>query len=130
MRIIQVKNNKYKNTIAFVFILFLVLPVGVLAQTNFIVCNGPDCTFGHLLLLVKNVLDWLVMISFSAAIITLMWAGFLYLTTGIADKKTQAKAMLWKVVIGFAIILAAWVIVKTIVSVILKPEIGGRFLQF
>ena len=107
-----------------------IIPLGVLAQTNFIVCNGPDCTFGHLLVLVKNVLDWLVMISFSAAIITLMWAGSLYLITGIADKKTQAKAMLWKVVIGFAIILAAWVIVKTIVGVILKPEIGGRFLQF
>ncbi|MEK9185872.1 MAG: hypothetical protein AAB863_03795, partial [Patescibacteria group bacterium] len=83
--------------IAKILILILILiptiiPVGVLAQTNFIVCNGPDCTFGHLLVLVKNVLDWLVMISFSAAIITLMWAGFLYLTTGIADKKTQAKA--------------------------------------
>ena len=119
-----------KILILILILIPIIIPVGVLAQTNFIVCNGPDCTFGHLLVLVKNVLDWLVMISFSAAIITLMWAGFLYLTTGIADKKTQAKAMLWKVVIGFAIILGAWVIVKTIVGVILKPEIGGRFLQF
>ena len=119
-----------KILILILILIPIIIPVGVLAQTNFIVCNGPDCTFGHLLLLVKNVLDWLVMISFSAAIITFIWAGFLLLTTGVVDKKTQAKAMLWKVVIGFAIILAAWVIVKTIVSVILKPEIGGRFLQF
>lgn len=125
--------NKYRNIFLFTLLFFLILPTGVLAQTNFIVCDGgagDPCTFGHLLLLVKNVLDWLVMVSFSAAIITFIWAGFLLLTTGIADKKTQAKAMLWKVVIGFAIILAAWVIVKTIVGVILKPEIGGRFLQF
>ena len=81
-----------KILILILILIPIIIPVGVLAETNFIVCNGPDCTFGHLLLLVKNVLDWLVMISFSAAIITFIWAGFLLLTTGVVDKKTQAKA--------------------------------------
>ena len=60
------------------------------------------------------------MISFSAAIITFSWAGFVYLTTGVVDRRTDAKKMLWKIVIGFAIILSARLIVSTITTVLLK----------
>jgi hypothetical protein len=41
----------------------------------------------------------------------------------VVDKRTQAKAMLWKIVIGFAIILAARLIVSAITALLLKQGI-------
>ena len=135
--------NIRRNTKVFLIILFifLILPVAVRAtddisvQGNFIPCGEYDsggldeCDFYDLIRLVQNVLNWIVLISFPVAIITFAWAGFLLLTTGVVDKRTEAKKMLWSVVIGFAIILAAWLIVRTIVNTLLAPNIGNQFIN-
>lgn len=133
-----------RNT-ARILILILILvsiPVGVLAQNTqgqFIPCGLYDsasktldeCDFYDLLKLVQNVLNWLVMVSFSVAIITFSWAGFILLTSGgNVAQKDKAKKMLWSIVKGFAIILAAWLIVRTIVNTLLVPGIGDRFIKF
>ena len=95
------------------------------------IVSGPEeeCGFDDLLRLVKKILDWIVLISFPISVITLSWAGFILLTTGIADKRSEAKSMLWKVVIGFAVILSAWLIVKILVNVILEPGRGDQFIE-
>lgn len=120
-----------------VLLLILILPVGVFAQPSagtgaFIPCDGGaanPCTFYDLIQLVQNVLNWVVLVSFPLSIITFSWAGFIFLTTGIVDKRSEAKKMLWKVVIGFVIILSAWIIVRTITSVLLKPGIADQFIK-
>lgn len=126
--------NKERSVQLFLILLVFLVPLSVLAQQNpqgdFIPCglykNGEldECDFADLLTLVNNVLNWLVMISFSAAIITFSWAGFTLLTSGGNPvKKDQAKKMLWSVVKGFTIILAARLIVYTITNILLKPGI-------
>lgn len=112
-----------------VVVCILLIPTEVLGQ-GFIVCDGPECGFTHLLMLVKRVLDWIVMISFPIAVITFSWAGFVLLTSGgNSAKKDDAKKMLWSVIKGFAFILAAWLIVRTIVNVLLAPGIGDQFIN-
>ena len=70
------------------------------------------------------------MISFPATIITFSYAGFIMLTSGgNSSKKDQAKEMLLKVVIGFAVILSAWLIVRIIVNSVLAPGKGDQFIQ-
>mgnify|MGYP001579986794 CR=1 FL=1 len=134
--------KKYTKILVLLLILIpIVVPVAVFAVDppdagagfgQFIPCDGVKipCDFTMLLKLVKNVLDWVVMISFPAAIISFAWAGFNLLTNGISDKRTEAKKMLWKIVIGFAIILAAWLIVRTIVGILLADGYGNQFIVF
>lgn len=128
-----------KSKIIIAAIILTVAPAGVFAhQTapgygSFITCDGVEnpCDFADLIHLVQHALDWLVMISFSVAIITFSWAGFVLLTSGgNVGKKDKAKKMLWSIVKGFAIILAAWLIVRTIVSVLLQDGIGNQFINF
>lgn len=86
-----------------------------------IICDGPDCGFGSLILLLKNLIHDLVLLSTILAVIAFFYAGFLLLTSGGSEtNKTRAVTMLWKVVKGYLWILAAWLIVYTITSVLLK----------
>ena len=76
-----------------------------------------------LLVLADNIITWIIMISVPVAAGVFAWAGFILMTTGVADKRSQAKAMFWKVFIGFVIILSAWLVVSTLLNALLKPEI-------
>jgi len=123
------------------------IPLGVLAQGEegdtgrFIPCgfdndgdgivSGKDeeCNFDDLLYLVQNLLNWLVIISFPISVITFSWAGFILMTTAVVDKKSEAKKMLGKVLLGFIIILSAWLIVRTIVNVFLEDGYGDQFIE-
>lgn len=95
----------------------------LLAQSfNLIVCNGPDCTFGHLVTLVKNLITALVTISTFIAVAAFAYAGFLLLTSGGSSSgRTKAKEVFMKVLYGYLWILGAWLLVHTIASVLLKP---------
>jgi zinc transporter ZupT len=50
------------------------------------------------------------------------WAGFTYMTTGVVDERTKAKNMIQKVFLGFVFILAAWLLVSTILNALLADE--------
>lgn len=54
------------------------------------------------------------------------WAGFTYMTTGIVDKKSEARSMINKVFIGFIVILSAWIIVNTITNTLLSDKNGFK----
>ena len=94
-----------------------------------IVCAGPDCSFGSLILLTKNLIHDLVLLSTLMAVAVFCYAGFKLLTSGgSTSEKDKAKEMLIKVVKGYLWILAAWLIVYTITSVLLKPDSGYTLL--
>ena len=105
--------------------IFYLLPSISFAQGTgsgqFIPCDGPDCTFTSLLQLVQNVFDFVVnKLALPLATITIIYAGFIILTA--RDNPAQMKkgrSMMIKVVIGFVILLAAWLIVKLIVNTLL-----------
>jgi hypothetical protein len=94
--------------------------------TGGVVPASDVCDFNALMQLVSNALKFLVELALPLATITIIYAGFLYLTTAVSDQKSKAKTMLINVVIGFAVLLAAFVIVRTIINVLLRPEIRSH----
>ncbi len=114
-----------KNLLKIIPIFFLlaviVIPIFVNAAGLIPDCGQyNNCGYNELLQLVNNIINWIIIISVPVAAGVFAWAGIVYMTTGIADKKSYAKGMMWKVFVGFVFILAAWIIVGTIAKALLK----------
>lgn len=89
------------------------------SMTN--ICNGPDCDFNDLVMLTRVVMDNIITVSIFLATVAFMYVGFKYLTSqGDPGAKTYAKKVAFNVVIGLFFVLAGWVIVYTISTVLLK----------
>ena len=115
---------------------FCLLPIITFGQTNTTQTNtsqssivpncgtreNPECGFGDLLKLVENILKWIVMISVPVSALVFAYAGFQFMTTGIVDKRSQAKSTMTKVFIGFVFILSAWLIVNTLLDALLESS--------
>jgi len=88
-----------------------------------IVCDGivKKCDFASLIELVKVLIYDLVLLSTLLAVIVFAYAGLKLLTAnGNEGEVKKAITMLQKVAWGYVWILAAWLIVYTITSVLLK----------
>ena len=81
------------------------------------------CTFDDLITLAMNVINKLIVFSTFIAIGVFSFAGIKLLTSGGKQSAmTDAKAMLIKVLKGYAFILIAWVLVYTIVHTLVDPN--------
>jgi len=84
------------------------------------ICDGPKCEFGHLITLVKNLINAMIIFSTFFAVAAFAYAGILLLTSGGNEgAKTKAKEIFTKVLYGYLWILGAWLLVYTITSVLL-----------
>lgn len=77
-----------------------------------------NCTFTDLVELVNNVIEFLLFnIATPLIALILMYTGYLYLTAGGNSGQTEkVRHILFNAVIGYVVALAAWLIVKTILS--------------
>lgn len=92
-------------------------------STDLIVCDGVTvpCTFDKLVQLGRNFVNLLIVYSVPIAVISFIYAGFLLLTSqGNPGAISKARGIFTDTVIGFMIVLAAWLIVFTITSALLK----------
>ena len=109
--------------------LLIVLPVTVLAQGNGLVpCGRGDdmCGTEDIVPLVDGVVRFLITILSALAVIVMVYAGFQMVTSGGDETKwRQAKGMFTNVVIGIIIVLAAWLIVDTILEVVTGTGLSG-----
>lgn len=78
------------------------------------------CDFNDFLTLVNTVVDFVLIKMFlPIAAFMFVYAGFTIITAGgNTEKVKQGKKIFWHVVIGFAIAVAAWVIVHTFLAVL------------
>jgi len=84
-------------------------------------CSGADCGWNDFIQLGINVVNFLVGFGILLAVIGFIYAGFLILTAGAnASQVSKAKGVLLNVGIGFFFVLAAWLIVNTITSVLFQ----------
>lgn len=119
--------KKIKNFIPIIFLLLIIVPIFVNAADDPIIPNcSPNCGYQDLIKLVNNIINWIIMISVPVAAGVFAWAGIKYMVTGVSDQKSEAKAMMVKVFIGFTAILAAWIIVNTITNTLLSEKDGFR----
>lgn len=116
--------NFYKTLfIHTLVILILVIPLFSFAQnTNLIVCEGPDnCTFDKLIELGVNFINFLIYLAIPLSAISFVWAGAILLTSGGKESaRDKAKTIMTKTGIGLIIVLAAWLIVKTVLLALLQ----------
>lgn len=97
-------------------------------QGDIIPCD-TDCTWDHLYVLVRNAINFMLFyLALPLAVISIAVAGWMFLISGFDEsKRTAAKDILWNVVKGLAIALAAWLIVHFIVDVLVEPEVAKEF---
>ena len=114
--------------------LVVVLPSIVSAQPTvpggLVPCQGADCTACSVVDLVNNIVKWLIGILMIVFAIITAYAGFGLVTSGgNPAAKTEAKQKLTNALIGLIIVLAAWILVDTLMRAILaggNGEINGR----
>lgn len=106
-----------------VFIPSISFAVGIVPTCNTIVgANGnftDPCGFNQLVILANNIIRFLIIIGASLASIAFAYAGWLYITSGgDTGKISQAKDIFRKIVIGFVMMLAAWLIISLIIGML------------
>ncbi|MBM3272252.1 hypothetical protein FJY94_03175 [Candidatus Kaiserbacteria bacterium] len=100
------------------------------AQTAFsrsiVPCSGPDCTLCHLATLAQNILNTGIYVAVVLSAGLFAWAGGMHLTAGgDTGKAKTARTVFTNVAIGLFWILAAWLLVDTIMKT-LTPG-GGKY---
>ncbi|MBI2482419.1 MAG: hypothetical protein HYV76_02585 [Candidatus Vogelbacteria bacterium] len=115
-------------TILFVL---MALPVSVLGQTDpdwngLIPCEGIEsCHFGDLMKLANTLMKFLIVdIATPLAVVGFAWAGIkIVLNPGNDGARKEAKAIFTNTLIGFALALGAYAIVKAIAVVFIKTSV-------
>lgn len=73
--------------------------------------------------LVNTIATWLLGIGATIAVIMVLWAAFLFMTSGGSEKKvTQARQTLWYAIIGLTVLLLA-----KGVALFIQNVLSGRF---
>ena len=128
--------KKIFKTLIFAAILFL--PVFSFAAGLVPPCEDvmvtpviKECIWGwdQLMILIANVIDFLIFyLSLPIAAIVFAYSGWLFMTSGDnPGKRDQAKSIFWKVGLGLVIAMAAWLIVNTILTSLVNPELLDKY---
>lgn len=99
-------------------------------STNLIVCDDspnqsanpplPPCDFNTLITLAKNFMNFMIVMAIPLAAISFVFAGYKLLTSGGSESaKNDAKRMFTNTGIGLVIVLAAWLVVNTLLTALL-----------
>jgi hypothetical protein len=77
-----------------------------------------QCDFNSLMELINKVIDFLLFyLATPLAALAFCYAGFIMITAGgSSEKVTKAKTIIKNVVFGYILALAAWLIIKTIMT--------------
>lgn len=117
-------------------IVFLALPLFFFSQEalaqeaykGLVPCGGKTdpCTLCHLIIMANNLFNFGLDILVTVALLGIAIGGVMYiLAAGNETALTRAKGFLWAAVGGFAIVLAAWLIVFITMSFLsAKDDLG------
>lgn len=82
-------------------------------------CDDPfvNCGFDKLMGVARNIVNFAILIAAPLSAIAFMWAGVLYFSAaGNEGQIKKAHEIFKKVLIGFIIVLSAWLVVSVIVN--------------
>lgn len=90
-------------------------------------CTGTDCTACNIVDLVNGGLQWFLGFLFVLFAVLVAWAGFgLVTSSGNHHALDEAKSKFTNAIVGLIIILAAWLIVDTIMRGLVGQTGGGN----
>jgi len=99
------------------------LPGGIIPCTN-------NCGWSDFIKLIQNVITFVLYIAIPITVAMFTYAGVLYLTAaGKTGQIEKAHTIFLNVLIGFIIVLSAWLIVNTIANALLDKTNFNSFLQ-
>ena len=124
-----ISNRTRKTIIITTIVLLLIIPVfslalaqggGIVPACNKTIVDGKfadPCTFNSLVELGNKIIKFFIVIGASLGAISFAWAGWLYVTSG-GNPGTldKAKSIFGKVILGFVLMLAAWLIIKLVLA--------------
>lgn len=115
----------------FVLTAIIILSPVVVSSAGLVPCGGngeTQCGYRDLIVMANKIINFLIEASVVIALLLFTYAGFLLaFSGGDTGAMSKAKAIFWNVVKGLVIALAAWLIIDTILSVLLK---GDGFRQY
>ncbi len=86
---------------------------GPLVDGNF---KNP-CDFNYFMALINRLISFVLFdIATPFLAIIIIYVAYLFLTSGGSNQTEKAKHILWNVVIGYVIALAAWLVINTILA--------------
>lgn len=115
-----------------VFLLLLLsltlAPNGVSGQEWLVPCTGPDCNFCSAVQLVNNVIEFVIIVAIVIATIMLAVSGVqMVISRGNPGAWQKAKDHLINVCIGILLIMAAWMIVDTLMKLLISDDVTAEF---
>lgn len=131
---ILIKRNFINNLLSWILslaILFFVLFnfAGAQETGGIVNCDGPDCNWQKLVELINKMLKFVVFdISLPLCAVLFMYSGWQMMTSqGDMRKFTMARKIFTNVVIGFAIVMVAYYVVKFGLGVLGFEDKTGLF---
>lgn len=132
----MLKSHYTKGVTGILLVLFIVAVVAVPAvavgqeePTGLVPCGGTGndpCEFSDLIVLAQRIIQFLIVISVPIAAGLFSYAGYLYITAaGNPGQVSKAHNVFISVVIGFMIVLGAWLLVYTLANTLFKTGEGG-----
>lgn len=96
------------------------------AGPTMVPCNGPDCSTCDLVTLGNTLITWLITTLFVVFAVIMVVAGFGLVTSGGSQSALEAaKSKFQNALIGIILVLAAWLIVDTLLKGILAGGTGN-----
>lgn len=90
-------------------------------------CNGVDCTVCSIATLAQRVLNFGIYFAVFVAAVLFAWAGVIMLTNRAnPGEVSRAKGIFWNVMVGLVGILAAWLLVDTIMYMFTGSHLWGQ----
>ena len=119
-------NTKQIITILFFSFLFLLtLASPVFAQDKGIVNCGDHCQLGDLVLIIVALINYLFALSGFVTMVFIVWNAWGMITAGGDEENiTKAKKGFSHAIIGFFLVLMAWVLIDAIISILGGPKHG------
>ena len=97
---------------------------GSLTSGGFVPCSGTRCSLCHFAIMANTIIKWLIGIIFLFFAVLAVYAGFKLVTSGSNSGVRQAaKSSFTNAFIGLFIVLAAWILIDTLLRAVLK---GGN----
>ncbi|MDB5188701.1 MAG: hypothetical protein JWM92_299 [Candidatus Nomurabacteria bacterium] len=83
-------------------------------------CDGPDCTFNSVLQLLNNIINFFFKtLLLPIFVVMVMYLGYTYLTAGgKPGQHAKLGSMAKHMVLGLVLMLCAWLIVHTILTIL------------
>ncbi len=102
---------------------FLFFPAVSIGYEGLVPCDGPECQACHFIQLGQNILEWFIKTMAAVIALVFAWGGLkMVMSGGSTEGVSEAKGMMTNAVIGFIILLAAWLIINTVLTAVISKS--------